>query len=59
MYHVCSKNTIPSRHKQGRPQVDAAALGLALLGAPRHGVWVDYSFFPDAPCAGEFSRNAI
>jgi len=27
--------------------------------APRHGVWVDGSFFSDTPCAWEFSRNAI
>jgi len=27
--------------------------------APRHGVWVDYSFLPDTPCAWEFSRNGI
>jgi len=26
---------------------DTAALGLAHLGAPCHGVWVDYSFLPD------------
>jgi len=34
--------------EQGRPSADAtdaAALGPAPLRAPRHGVWVDYSFF--------------
>ena len=42
---------------QGRPQADAtdaAALGPAPLGAPRHVVWVHYSFYqilPDTPCA--------
>jgi len=48
--------------KQGLPEADAtdaAALGPAPLGAPRNGVWVDYSFLPDTPCAWEFSRNAI
>jgi len=30
---------------------DAAALGLAPLRATRHGVWVNYSFLPDTPCA--------
>ena len=38
---------------------DAAALGPVPLGAPRHGVWVDYSVLPDTPYAWEFSRNAI
>ena len=27
--------------------------------APRHGVWVYCLFFPDTPCAWEFSRNAM
>jgi len=41
-------------YTQGRPKADAtdaAALGPAPLGAPRHGVCVDYSFLLDTPCA--------
>jgi len=34
-------------------------IGPCASGAPRHGVWVDCSFLPDAPCAWEFGRNAI
>ena len=53
--YVCY-STIAGERSQGRPYddaTDAAAL------APRHGVWVDYSFLSDTPCAREFSRNAI
>jgi len=38
---------------QGRPQTDAAALGPAPTGAPRHAVWAGFSFLPDTPCAPE------
>jgi len=30
---------------------------MQLHWAPCLGVWVAYSFFPDTPCAWEFSRN--
>jgi len=32
------------KRMQSRSQADAAALGLAPLGAPGHDVWVDCSF---------------
>ena len=28
-----------------------SCIGPRAPGAPRHGVWVDFSFFPDTPCA--------
>jgi len=49
-------------NKQGWPQADAtnaAALGPAPLRAPRYGVWIGYSFLPDARCASEFSKNGL
>jgi len=47
---------------QGRPLSRCnrcSCIGPRASGAPRHAVWIDYSFLPDAPCASDFSRNAI
>jgi len=32
------------------PKISGLAMPL-VLGALRHGVWVDYSLLPDTPCA--------
>jgi len=47
---------------QGRPKADAtdaAALGPAPLGAPRHGGWAGFSFSPDTPCARELQKRLL
>ena len=36
-----------------------SCIGPRASAAPRHYIWVDYSFLPDISCPWEFSRNAI
>ena len=58
----CTPNLVMTSLPRPGPACNrCGCIGPAPLGAraPRHGVWIDYSFLPDTPCAWEFSRDAI